>query len=247
MLLVAVAAAISGDGSHRNKDSDVTCNPYSNWRIRISPCANERARPGGPSDPLRATRSLRVARRVARVVPSRPESLDPAAPNDKSRPKRAPETLRDTIFDDFWSIFGSIFVVFRGCSRRATKLAARRADPLFLLAGVVRNRHFALCEKTENRQKSTKNRSDDASRTRSARKTKFFRPRMRLGVNFGRPGTLPGAPGRPFWRPGAPLATLRALPGCAGDAPGCSRDAPETPLGRSWTPRGVRRGSRERF
>ena len=155
--------------------------------------------------------------------------------------------LRDAIFDDFWSIFGSIFEVFRGCSRRATKLAARRADPLFLLAGVVRNRHFALCEKTENRQKSTKNRSDDASRTRSAKKTRFFRPRMRLGINFGLLGALPDAPGRPFWRPGAPLGTIRTLPQRAGDAPGRSRDPPETPSGRSWKPWCVPRGSRNDF
>ena len=137
--------------------------PYSNWRTRTKGRPNQRAQPGGPSNPLRPTRSLRVARRVARVAPSRPESLDRAAPNDQSRPKRAPEMLRDAIFDNFWSIFGSIFEVFRGCSRRATKLVARRADPLFLLAGVVRNRHFALYEKTENRQKSAKNRSDNAS------------------------------------------------------------------------------------
>ena len=198
-----------------------------------------------PTDPKRPTSTDLVARSRSPRRSSRPESLNQAAPNDKSQPKRAPETFRDAMFDDFWSIFGSILEVFRGCIARATRLAARRAEPLFLLTGVVRNRHFALCEKTENRQKSAKNRSDDASRTRSARTTRFFRPRMRLGVDFGLLGALPDAPGRPFWRPGAPLATLRTLPRRAGDAPGRSRDAPETPSGRSWTPRGVRRGSRE--
>ena len=92
-----------------------------------------------------------------------------------------------------------------------------------------------------------KNRSDNASRTHSAKKTRFFRSRTRLGVDFGLLGMLPGAPGRPFWRPGAPLATLRTLPRRAGDAPGRSRAAPETPSERSWTPWGVRRGSRDRF
>ena len=175
------------------------------------------------------------------------ESLDRATPNDKSRPKRAPETLRDAIFDDFWSIFGSIFEVFRGCIARATRLAARRAEPLFLLTGTALSRVCRLCRKAKNRRKSTKNRSDNASRTRSAKKTRFFRSRTRLGVDFGSLGVLPGAPGRPFWRPGASLASLQTLPRRAGDAPGRSRGAPETPSGHSWTPRGVRRGSRERF
>ena len=130
---------------------------------------------------------------------------------------------------------------------RATQLAAPRAEPCFVLAGAVLSRGRRLRRKTENRPKLMKNRSDDASRTRSAKKTRFFRSRTRLGGDSGRLGALPGAPGRPFWRPGAPLATLRALPRRAGDAPGRSQDAPETPSGRSWTPRGVRRGSRERF
>ena len=134
--------------------------------------------------------------------------------------------LRDAIFDDFWSIFGSIFEVFRGCIARATRLAARRAEPLFLLAGAVLSRVRRLCRKTKNRRRSTKNRSDDASRTRRARKTRFFRSRTRLGVDFGRLSALPSAPGRPFWRPGAPLATLRALPRRAGDAPGRSEMLP---------------------
>ena len=84
--------------------------------FELPPDASGIARPGPtrltPTDPLRPPWSLRVARRVARIAPSRSESLDRAAPNDKSRPKKAPETLRDAIFDDFWSIFGSIFEVF---------------------------------------------------------------------------------------------------------------------------------------
>ena len=155
--------------------------------------------------------------------------------------------MADVIFDDFWSIFGSIFEVFRGCIARATRLASRSAEPLFLLTGAALSRVRRLCRKNKNRRKSTKNRSDNASRTHSAEKTRFFRSRTRLGVDFGLLGMLPGAPGRPFWRPGAPLATLRTLPRRAGDAPERSRDAPEMPSGCSWTPRGVWRGSRERF
>ena len=109
-----------------------------------------------------------------------------------------PKPFVASIFDDFGSIFGSIFEVFRGCIARATRLAARRAEPLFLLAGAVLSRVRRLYRKTKNRRKSTKNRSDDASRTRRARKTRFFRSRTRLGVDFGRPSALPSAPGRPF-------------------------------------------------
>ena len=159
----------------------------------------------------------------------------------------SPERPRDVIFDDFGSILGPIFVVFRGCIARATRLGARRAEPLFLLAGAALSRVRRLCRKSENQQKSTKNRSDDALRMSCTKKTRFFRSRTRLGVDFGRLGALPGAPGRHFWRPGAPLATLRALPERAGDAPGRSRDAPETPSGRSCTPRGLPRGSKQRF
>ena len=90
-----------------------------------------------PTDQLRPTWSLRVARRVGRVAPSRPESLDGAAPSGKSRPSGTPELLPDTIFDDFGSVLGPIFVVFRGDIARATRLTARRAEPLFLLAGAV--------------------------------------------------------------------------------------------------------------
>ena len=106
---------------------------------------------------------------------------------------------------------------------------------------------FKASQTLQKEQKLTNNRSDNASRTHSAEKTRFFRSRTRLGVDFCLLGVLPGAPGRLFWRPGAPLATLRTLPRRAGDAPGRSRDAPETPSGCSWTPRGVWRGSRDRF
>ena len=87
----------------------------------------------------------------------------------------------------------------------------------------------------------------NALRTRRARKTRFFRSWQRLGVDFNRLSALPSVPGRSFWRPGALSGTPWALPGHAGDAPRHSQDAPETPSGCSWTPRGVWRGSRDRF
>ena len=220
---------------------------YVSYRQRIRVVARPGPTRPTPTDPLRPTWSPRVARRAARVAPSRSESLDRLTPSDKSRAKRAPETPRDAIFDDFGSIFGSIFEVFRGYIARATRLAARRAEPLFLLACAVLRRVRRLCEKTENRQKSTKNRFDNALQTGRATKTRFVRSRARLGVEFGRLGALLNAPGRTFWRPGVPLVIPWALPGRAGDAPRRSRDAPKTPSGRSWTPRGVPRVSRQRF
>ena len=134
---------------------------------------------------------------------------------------------------------GSIFVVFRGCIARVTRLAVRSAEPLFLLAGAVLSRVRRLCRKTENRSKSTKNRSDGATRTSCVKKARFFRSRTRLGVDFVRLGALPDLPGRSFWRPGAPLGTLRALPGHAGDVPRCIQDAFGTLLGATGRPESI--------
>ena len=132
--------------------------------------------------------------------------------------------------------FGAAFVAFQGCITRATRLAARRAKPLFLLTGAVLSRVRQLCNEAENRRKSMARRSNDASRTRRARKARFFRSRMRFGVDLGRLGALPGVPGRSFWRPVVSLEALQALPRRAGDASRRSRDAPGTPLGTSGRP-----------
>ena len=69
------------------------------------------------------------------------------------------------------SILGPIFVVFRGYIARATRLAARRAEPSFLLAGAALSRVRRLCRKFKNTQKSKKNHDDAVSRTRLARTT----------------------------------------------------------------------------
>ena len=192
---------------------------YSNYRQVLRAPTHNLADRATPTDPLRPTWSLQVARRVARVAPSRSKLLDRAASSDQSRLKRSPERPRDAIFDDFGSILGPVLVVFRGCIARATRLGARRAEPLFLLAGAALSRVRRLLRKSENRRKSTKNCFDDALRMRCMQKARFFLSRMRLGVNFGRLGALPGAPGRTFWCAGSPLVTLRALLEGAGDAP----------------------------
>ena len=130
----------------------------------------------------------------------------------------------------------------------ATRLAARRAEPLFWLAGVVRNTHFAFGEKTENRQTSSKNRSDGPARPRRATKTRSFRSRRRISVEINCLGAPPDAPGHSekalvfhkgtFWDS---LGAPEALPGRIGDAPdrawkllgrfGLPRDAPERDFG----------------
>ena len=73
-------------------------------------------------------------------------------------------------------------------------------------------------------EKSSKNRSDDASRASRAKKTRFFRLRTRLGVDFRRLGPLRSVPGRLFGRPGPSLGTLLEL--ASGARRGRSRDAP---------------------
>ena len=67
-----------------------------------------------------------------------------------------------------FDVLGSIFVLFRGCSACATRLAAQRAEPLFLLAGAVLSRVRRLGGSIQNRPKSSKIRSDTASRTSCA-------------------------------------------------------------------------------
>ena len=141
----------------------------------------------------------------------------------------------------------SIFVVLRGKSVRPARRAARCAEPSFLLAGAVLSRVRRLGNIAEKRRKSMARRSDCASRTLRARKARFFRSWMRLGVDLGHLGELPGVPGRSFWRPGVSLDTLQALPRRAGDVPRNSRDAPGTPLGTSGRPGTVPRPILNRF
>ena len=201
------------------------------WTSGAQPTAL--ARPGRP-DPAWAPLPARLGR---------PGSTWLARFGFDGRPGRP----RDTIFEDPGSAFGSIFVVFRSGLARATRLAGRRAEPLFLLAGAVLWRVRRLDEKSENRRRLATYRSDIASQTSCTRTTQSVRSRTRLGVDFGRLGVLPGGPGHSVWRPRPLLGTLRALPGRAEDAPRLSRDAPETPSGCSWAPRGVPRVSREQF
>ena len=118
---------------------------------------------------------------------------------------------------------------------------------MFLLAGAVLQRVCRLYEKAENRPKSAQNRSDIASQTNCAETTRFFGSRMRLGVDFGRLGALPGGPGRSFWHAGPHLGTFWALPGHDWDAPRRSRGDPETPSRRSRELQGVSREFRDQF
>ena len=82
----------------------------------------------------------------------------------------------------------------------------------------------------------------------------FFSSRRRLGVDFGRPEALPGAPGRSSWRSGPPLGTLRAPPGCCRDDPGTipghvenASDVPWELLGRHGVPGRLPRAILSRF
>ena len=127
----------------------------------------------------------------------------------------------------FWAQFSYFF---RGCSACATRLAAQRAEPLFLLAGAVLSRVRRLCRQIENPPKLTKNWSSDASWTDCAQKVVFFRFRAWLSNDFGLLGTLPNLSRRSFWCPEPPSRTLRTLLERAGDVPRRSRDACRTLL-----------------
>ena len=124
-----------------------------------------------------------------------------------------------------FDVLGPIFVLFRGCSACATRLAAQRAEPLFLLAGAVLSRVRRLCRQIENPPKLTKNWSSDASWTDCAQKVVFFRFRAWLSNDFWRLGTLPNLSRRSFWCTEPPSGTLRTLLERAGDVPRRSRDA----------------------
>ena len=127
-------------------------------------------------------------------------------------------------------VLGPIFVLFRGCSACATRLAAQRAEPLFLLAGAVLSRVRRLCRQIKNGPKLTKKWSSDASWTDCAQKVVFFRFRVRLSHDFGRLGTLPNPSKRSFWCPEPLSGTLWMLLGRAGDVSRRSRDACRTLL-----------------
>ena len=154
---------------------------------------------------------------------------------------RAGSRRGGTIFEQFRGELWSIFVVFRGRFAQASRFPARRAEPLFVLAGAVLQRVRTFCEMPENRQKSKKNRSAGALRTSRMQRTRFFRSQRRLGMDFDRLGVLPGAPGCHFWRLGAYLAAPGGLRGRAQGDPGTLRDAPRTSLRRPGWLEGVPR------
>ena len=110
---------------------------------------------------------------------------------------------------------------------RASRCAARWAEPLFLLTGAALQRVRTFCENAEKRQNATTNRNAAAFRARRADKTRNFRFRRQLGSEVGRFGALPAAPGRLYWRPG----THRAA---TGGAPGLRPGRPEGTARRSW-------------
>ena len=69
-----------------------------------------------------------------------------------------------------WSILALIFGIFRGAVAWTARLAEQSAEPLFLLAGAVLSRGRKLCGQTEKQQNTTKDRSDDETRTSSVEK-----------------------------------------------------------------------------
>ena len=132
----------------------------------------------------------------------RPTSIDFGASTGLERPASTDlgaSTLpeRPTSID-FASILRSIFIVFRGKIGRPTRRAARCAEPLILLAGAVLQRVGTHGNNAEKRRISTKDRSNNASRTSGAYElSRFVAPRHDLApilVTSAHPWTLLGAP-----------------------------------------------------
>ena len=132
----------------------------------------------------------------------RPTSIDFGASTGLERPASTDlgaSTLpeRPTSID-FASILRSIFIVFRGKIGRPTRRAARCAEPLILLAGAVLQRVGTHGNNAEKRRVSTKNRSNNASRTSGAYElSRFVAPRHHLAlilVTSAHLWTLLGAP-----------------------------------------------------
>ena len=80
-----------------------------------------------PIEPLGRSESLAESLESPRVAPSRSESLDRTASSDQSRLKRSPERPRDTIFDDFKSIWDRFSLFFEVTSRE--RLDSQREGP----------------------------------------------------------------------------------------------------------------------
>ena len=139
----------------------------------------------------------------ASTDPERPTSIDLGASTCPARP---------TLID-FGSILRSIFIVFRGYIVRATRSAARRAEPSFLLAGAVLRRVRWRSDDAEKQRISSQNPLSDGSRT--------SRPREISRLSFL------DATSRRFWSPRhAPVrswALVLASWGVFGDAPSATR------------------------
>ena len=149
----------------------------------------------------------------------------------KSTEKGAQANVK-AISIQFFFDFCAIFVVFRGRFARASRCAARWAEPLFLLTGAVLQRVRTLCENAKTRQNATTNRNAVAFRARRADRTRNFPFRRQLGTEVGRFGALPTAPGRLYWRPWTHRAALGGRLGLARGDPTALRGAPGTSLGR---------------
>ena len=202
------------------------------WPIDMAHRASLNGRLGRPSHP--------ESPRIARVA--RPRRFE----RQKSTDKGAREVPRRD-FRRFRVDFGIDFRCFsrqhcasdmtRGASGRTLDFADRRGT-------------LETSQTLRKARKSTKIEGKSLRRrfaNERAGKNRVLGSRVRLGVDFGGSEAFPGVPGRSSWRPGPLLGTLRAIPGRAGGAPRRFRDAPGMPSECSWAPRGVPRGSRDRF
>ena len=110
---------------------------------------------------------------AASTGPERPTSIDLGASTYPERPTSI----------DFGPILHSIFVVFRCHVVRATRRAARCAEPSFLLAGAVLRRVCTHSDNAENRAISSKHRPSSMFSIPSATQPRFSSPRHAPGCS----------------------------------------------------------------
>ena len=111
---------------------------------------------------------------------------------------------------------------------------------MFLLAGAVLQRVRTLCAKSKKPLKIVEKSVRKAFLNKPCVKTEFFRSWRRLGVHFGRLGTLLGVP---F----GVLECSRLLPGDSRATRGTPLGRSRTVLGRLWGVLDARGGSQDRF
>ena len=232
--------------------------PYSNWRIRIRECANERARPAGPKsprvDPRRSIEALRATKVDQVARPSRferPKSTEKGARDAPTRDFRRFRVDFGSNFSSFsrlhrasdsthsakgrTSVFAGRRSTFKGSqtlqkNRKSTKIDEKLLPRCFTNAPRKKNSIFSLMDATWRRFWSPQ-RAQEWSRAL------FLASRCALRDSLGAPGARRGRPKTLPRRSQDAFGTLLVATVCPERVPGAI-------LSRFWVAQGF---SRHRF